>query len=643
MTPRHPPAFRRWSLLLVAAGLSALLAARTLLGRVVGESMLPSYAPGDVVWLMPSLGGHIERGDVVLVRAPRSPEEAIKRVVAVGGDRVEYTHGRFTLNGVEESETWLAFAALGGRRGRVVEAALPGGPTRRLVRDLGDFEPGAYRGPLTVPDGQVYVLGDNRDASTDSRLYGPLPSSSIVARVGGILRRASSSVRDPERWWRKPLDDPRRKGTEEGEVIEVEDRLGASPLAHQTVVYLRPTSGAAPEDARLAGFFNLGAIMMYALDPAGNLWRDGPTVSGLASVGGVFAHEYAHTWFAGVLRPDGDTRWLFEAVPELVAWEVADTSVVRQNRAYEATETLIKGTWCKKAVALELPTSRRTRKLYYGVGPYTLLQLEWLAIANGGTHTQFWQAWQGLIASHSVGDTLSSAELSAFLDGSFSYPGAFYDEWVSADRVGTPVLALTDVARSSSGAYSYTVGQIQEAMFEEEGGPDWSSFTQVPYVLSCSPSSALGTRAFDECGLSADGTTGSVAIRVAGASSTAGLTSLVTNPRPLTIGVLSAWHTDVDGWGPVVHLEGGALRDVPARVPSAGDHAQKVCLGVPTGCGIDADGDGFRAGEDCDDADSAVHPWPPGAESPSDGMGQDYNCDGLRFASLSSLQCSEYP
>jgi signal peptidase I len=124
-------------------------------------SMLPTLQLQDrilVEKLRPRLHRPLGPGTIVVFHPPAvlreagyDPEAAlIKRVVAVGGDRVEVRQGQLWRN--EEP----------------------------VARDWGQ-EPMAYSlPPLTVPAGHLLVLGDNRNASLDSHLWGPLPEGEVI-------------------------------------------------------------------------------------------------------------------------------------------------------------------------------------------------------------------------------------------------------------------------------------------------------------------------------------------------------------------------------------------------------------------------------------------------------------------------------
>lgn len=119
--------------------------------RVDGQSMMDSFQDGDWV-IYTRIYQSIDRGDVVSVAIP-SGEYYIKRVVALGGDQVDLRDGVLCVNGIAETGEYI--------RGNTYP------------------EDGSFSYPYTVPEGDVFVLGDNREASIDSRFFGAINESQI--------------------------------------------------------------------------------------------------------------------------------------------------------------------------------------------------------------------------------------------------------------------------------------------------------------------------------------------------------------------------------------------------------------------------------------------------------------------------------
>jgi signal peptidase I len=105
----------------------------------------------------------VGRGDVIVFKYPKQPDrDFIKRVIGLPGDRLELRRKRIYINGVALDEPYV----------RYLEPPSPDG----IVR-AGDLR--EEYGPVTVPAGQYFMMGDNRDNSEDSRYWGFMPATYI--------------------------------------------------------------------------------------------------------------------------------------------------------------------------------------------------------------------------------------------------------------------------------------------------------------------------------------------------------------------------------------------------------------------------------------------------------------------------------
>ena len=122
-------------------------------GVVNGSSMNPTLKDGQSVLIFKS-NKNIKRNDIVFIHSEELEEDIVKRVVAVEGDMFEIRGVDVYVNGEKIDDSYTEVHS--------------------------DEQ---YVKPMKIPEGYVYVLGDNRDNSTDSRSLGPIDIDDIFAKV----------------------------------------------------------------------------------------------------------------------------------------------------------------------------------------------------------------------------------------------------------------------------------------------------------------------------------------------------------------------------------------------------------------------------------------------------------------------------
>lgn len=165
---------REWGPVLFAAFAIAVFTRLVLVQayHIPSESMVPTLEDGDrvVVNRLSYRFGEIERGQVVVFAKPLGTDgenDLIKRVIALPGETIRLVDNQVYIDGFRVDEPYLRDPD--STRPRL---PIPGCDQIEPARDL-----------CVIPEGYVFVMGDNRLGSSDSRVFGPIPVESVVGRA----------------------------------------------------------------------------------------------------------------------------------------------------------------------------------------------------------------------------------------------------------------------------------------------------------------------------------------------------------------------------------------------------------------------------------------------------------------------------
>lgn len=182
-------------------------------------SMIPTILAGDRIFVnklaydlkVPYTTWHLARwddpvgGDIVVFYSPQDGKRLVKRIIGVPGDTIALRSNRLQINGKTAGYARLETESAPGQTPArsaneiIFEETLEGRkhpvmitPVPSVTQDFG---------PITVPAGSYFMMGDNRDASFDSRFFGFVKRTSIVGRATTIVLSRDGSFLHP-RWHR---------------------------------------------------------------------------------------------------------------------------------------------------------------------------------------------------------------------------------------------------------------------------------------------------------------------------------------------------------------------------------------------------------------------------------------------------------
>lgn len=164
--------------------------------QIPSGSMIPTLLVGDFILVnkyaygirLPVIEkkiievGKPQRGDVMVFYPPNDPRYFIKRVIGLPGDKIHYSNKRLTVNGKVVPQTLIAELPPERPNYRLAKEQL--GETKFDIRiEMLSYRPRIDEYETIVPEGHYFVMGDNRDNSADSRVWGFVPEQNVVGKA----------------------------------------------------------------------------------------------------------------------------------------------------------------------------------------------------------------------------------------------------------------------------------------------------------------------------------------------------------------------------------------------------------------------------------------------------------------------------
>lgn len=190
--------------------------------RVPTGSLVPTVLPGDFIFStqfsyglkLPITGatilplGHPTRGEIAIFPAPPNPKITyIKRIIGVPGDHIIYKNHQLTINGRKIQQKIIGpmpyitnYPGDRNFQGQLREEYLPNGKTHQiLVNPSRSEDTASYN--FRVPKGYYFAMGDDRDDSADSRMWGFVPANTFQAK-GQFILFSWDPIKHRVRWSR---------------------------------------------------------------------------------------------------------------------------------------------------------------------------------------------------------------------------------------------------------------------------------------------------------------------------------------------------------------------------------------------------------------------------------------------------------